>query len=250
MPDLWERRLERAARLEKERPAAAPALRFFRELTLLQRDVARLVADPAIHCALDDGDVGPLLPPAMKLFDLVQEWGPPELAAEAAALERATDGERRGLLLEFLRRPSELDPARAFFPRILLQPRAMLASGDGPEGDPQLAQGRCPRCGGLPLASVLRGSSRFLACSFCGKEWSFPPEICPRCLDARRSAFETKGIDGVRVEGCKACRGYLKSIDTGVIPDAEPAVEVVATEELDRLARERGFRNQGKPQRP
>ena len=246
MTDVWERRLRRAEVLGKEWPFAQEILRFFSALTVFQRDVHRLVSDPLVRCALDDGDVLPLLPAAMKLFDLVQESGPPGLAAAAAELERASEGEK----LRLLRHPEGLDAVKAFFPRVLLQPHAMLRADAGPAGDADLPAGACPRCGGAPLMGVLREDRqaetvrRSLLCSFCSLEWSFPRVVCPRCREERPEKlprYTAREIPWMRVEACDTCRTYLKAVDLTVDAHADPVVDELASVPLDAIALERGY---------
>lgn len=246
MSDVWERRLRRAEVLAKEWPFAEEVLRFFSVLTEFQRDVARLVSDPLVRCALDDGDVLPLLPAAMKLFDLVQESGPPGLARAAAELERAPEAEQ----LRLLRHPEGLDAVTAFFPRVILQPRGMLRADPGPAGDVDLAAGACPRCGGAPLMSVLREDRqaetvrRTLLCAACSLEWSFPRVVCPRCREERPEQlprYTAAEIPWMRVEACDTCRTYLKAADLTVDARAEPVVDELASVPLDVIARERGY---------
>ncbi len=246
MTDVWERRLRRAEILEKQWPFAEEVLRFFSALTGFQRDVARLVSDPLVRCALDDGDVLPLLPAAMKLFDLVQESGPPDLARAAAELERAPEGEQ----LRLLRQPRGLDAVTEFFPRVLFQPHVMLRADPGPAGDADLPAGACPRCGGAPLMSVLREDRqaetlrRSLVCSSCSLEWSFPRVVCPKCREERPEKlprYTAQEIPWMRVEACDTCRSYLKSVDLTLNPDVEPVVDELASVPLDVIARERGY---------
>lgn len=250
MTGVWERRLRRAEFLAKEWPFAEEILRFFAALTGFQRDVHLLVSDPLVRCALDDDDVRPMLPAAARLFDLVQEVGPPELARAAAELEKAPEEEKRRLLLDFLHRPSGLEAVTAFFPQVLLQPHAMLRAEAGPGGDADLPSGTCPGCGRAPLAGVLREDRqaetvrRSLVCSFCALEWSFPRVVCPRCREERPEKMPrltAREIPWVRVEGCDTCGTYLKAVDLTLAPDAEPVVDELASTPLDLIARERGY---------
>ena len=172
------------------------------------------------------------------------------LAAAARELERASDAEKLELIRDFRERPGDLDAVRAFFPRILLQPRAMLGATEGPAGDEKLPGGTCPRCGGAPLASILREDrqaeavTRTLLCSFCSGEWSFPRVLCPRCREERPEKlprFTAQEIPWMRVDACDSCRAYLKSIDLTKCPDAEPVVDELASTPLDVIAREQGY---------
>jgi len=248
MTDVWERRLRRARELEDTWTFAREILRFFRTLTEFQREVHRLASDPAVRCSLDDDDFLPLLPPARKLFGIVQEAAPEALARAAGELERAPEEETLGLLADFVHRQGEADGVRSFFPRVLLGPCWGIPTE--PAGDHDLASGACPACGRPPLASVLREDPlaetvrRTLLCSFCGGEWAFPRVLCPRCREERPeqlprlTAIE---IPWMRVDACDTCRSYLKSIDLTKCPGADPVVDELASTPLDVIAREHGY---------
>ncbi len=59
-----------------------------------------------------------------------------------------------------------------------------------------------------------------------------------RGLRHHRSA---ESVAHVRIDECKTCERYLKTVDLRVKGDAIPLVEEVATVELDLWARDRGM---------
>ena len=107
--------------------------------------------------------------------------------------------------------------------------------------------GRCPVCGGWPVASVLRTAGeasglRYLHCGFCASEWQFPRIQCIQCGSGEHIAYH--GIDGadpaVQAETCDACHIYLKRIDRDKSPDADPLADDLATLAMDVLLNEQG----------
>lgn len=178
---------------------------------------------------------------APRLAAAARASGPKELAAAAPADEALLAGEWTGY-------DPEPGP-RAFFARALLQP---LAEKSAPQWRPRAdaeAPG-CPRCGGRPLAGILREDReaealrRTLLCSFCLSEWDFPRVLCPACREERPEKLprlEAREIPWIRVEACDACGKYLKAVDLSKEPGAEPVVDELASTPLDLLARERGY---------
>jgi FdhE protein len=103
----------------------------------------------------------------------------------------------------------------------------------------------CAVCGGDPDLSTIGGSGeRSLICGRCGLHWAFDAGTCPFCANrdrARHSSFAT--ADGrYRVEGCDACRRYLKAYDVRKASrPVLPLVDAVATLALDAAAIQRGY---------
>ena len=104
-------------------------------------------------------------------------------------------------------------------------------------------------CGGQPQVAVLRDlpdavGRRTLVCSTCATEWRFPRLTCPACgeTDADRlPVHTTESVAHVRIDECRTCRRYLKSVDQRQQGAAVPLVDEVATVELDLWAREQGL---------
>ena len=112
--------------------------------------------------------------------------------------------------------------------------------------------GRCPVCGGWPLASIRRtvGETpglRYLHCAFCASEWMHPRIQCVNCGSDEQLAYY--GIEGsgaaVQAETCDACRTYLKRIDCDQSPEAEACADDLATLGLDILMNEQGYQRLG-----
>ena len=150
-----------------------------------------------------------------------------------------------------------------FFPRAFVQPIAealsTLATRDvGPGGNGRglgggtgddAARAVCPHCGGAPLAAVLRDEPeirgrRTMLCSLCQSEWTFPRTRCPACGEERaekRPHHVSESWPHIRVEECGSCRTYVKAIDLREAGLAVPAVDELASVELDLWAGAQGL---------
>jgi len=100
--------------------------------------------------------------------------------------------------------------------------------------------GSCPFCSRAPIVSVLHGQRR-LVCSLCSHEWIFTEKNCPGCHADKLEMLRHRSYPHLRVEACTSCGHYLKTIDLKKDPAAVPLVDELASVELDRLAREKGF---------
>ena len=76
----------------------------------------------------------------------------------------------------------------------------------------------CPLCGEPPamahLAGLDPGRLRLLCCGCCGTRWRYRRTACPFCDDQhehRLTALNIEGEDGLRIDYCESCRGYLKT---------------------------------------
>jgi FdhE protein len=107
-------------------------------------------------------------------------------------------------------------------------------------------RGRCPICGGEPdLAALERGSGRRrLLCSRCDSEWTFQRIGCPFCgnNDPRQLAYYVSDNQIYRLNVCKQCRRYLKTVDLRQVADGRllPA-ERILTVAMDVAARNAGY---------
>ena len=106
-------------------------------------------------------------------------------------------------------------------------------------------EGCCPACGSWPaLAEVISGN-RHLRCSFCGAGWQPVTYRCIYCGEAGES-FLTAAADMKqvwrRLELCRTCGGYLKSV---AVEDPAPfellPVEDLSSSDLDVGAVSRGY---------
>lgn len=118
-----------------------------------------------------------------------------------------------------------------------------------PRISPAWPHGYCPVCAAWPVLAEARGleRTRQLRCGRCGGDWRFDWLRCPfcRCADHQRLATLVPGreLDARRVEVCRACRGYVKTMTTlAATAAAEMSLRDLDTLDLDLVALERGFR--------
>ena len=118
----------------------------------------------------------------------------------------------------------------------------------GPAADPYWGEGVCPICGGWPLLAEERGleRARRLRCGRCGGDWAQPGIRCPYCgvagHEARSALVSEQDANARKIETCRQCRGYLKSVSTlrAWAGDEVPLADL-ATVDLDLVATERDF---------
>ncbi len=107
------------------------------------------------------------------------------------------------------------------------------------------ARGYCPACGSWPaVAEVVKGH-RTLRCSFCAAAWELPTYACIYCGE-QDAAFVTAAPNEERkdrrVELCRTCGGYLKTIDLEALsPFPLLAISDIETTDLDVAAMEHGY---------
>ena len=107
--------------------------------------------------------------------------------------------------------------------------------------------GHCPLCGSEPdMAYFDKSGRRFLHCELCGEEWLFPRLKCPFCQNQdhdKLGYFHAEEEEGFRVDFCRKCLKYIKTLDKRVFEDPAPIeLEALATLHLDLLATQQGFR--------
>jgi FdhE protein len=114
-------------------------------------------------------------------------------------------------------------------------------------------RGSCPVCGAWPTLAELRGleGERRLRCGRCASDWRLEWLTCPFCGardHADLGALVPDGDGRRRVETCRRCLGYLKTLTTlAATPDAELALEDLATVDLDVAALDQGYRRPEAP---
>ena len=106
--------------------------------------------------------------------------------------------------------------------------------------------GYCPVCGSQPdMAYFDKTGKRHLHCELCGEEWSHPRLRCPFCRNEDQKSlgyFDSEQEEGFRVDFCRKCKRYIKTVDMRVLEDAGPMeLEYLATLHLDLLASKHGF---------
>jgi len=213
-----------------DRPPAPPGVAFE-----AMHDLARVLADHgAGHAASKIGSA------------LSSSAGP--LAFDASCL-RDVDAMRalaqqHGLNLQVLWLIAEVASA----PVMHLRQRVVLEESGEAVRDAIAAwqRGTCPACGAWPVVAEFFYGERLNRCSYCASMWPVPPGICTYCGETGE-AFQTivhdRNRPGRRLELCRTCGGYLKTLDVGrPTPFPLLAVEDFATNDLDRAAQHHGFR--------
>ena len=107
--------------------------------------------------------------------------------------------------------------------------------------------GFCPFCGGLPgMGEIAAEGRRVLHCPLCATEWEFPRLRCPYCQNEDQEEltyFEVEGEPGGRVNICRRCQHYLKTVDSREKErPLDWEVEDYLTLHLDHLAQEEGYK--------
>jgi FdhE protein len=110
--------------------------------------------------------------------------------------------------------------------------------------------GHCPLCGSTPnMAYLSDEGKRFLHCELCGYEWHFARLKCPFCGEERAKElgyFTSEEDEGYRVDFCKKCRRYIKTLDMRLIGFPAPLeLENLITLHLDVLAQKQGLKASG-----
>ena len=83
-----------------------------------------------------------------------------------------------------------------------------------------------------------------LGCSLCGGEWPFAPyplPLLPQEDPEKLPSFRSETHPTVRIEGCEACHGYVKSIDLTLDGRAIPEVDDLVSLGMDLWAAREGF---------
>ena len=108
-------------------------------------------------------------------------------------------------------------------------------------------QGYCPLCGSEPDMAYLDGTGkRHLHCELCGEEWPYPRLSCPFCQNDDQNTlgyFCCDTEEGFRVDFCRKCMRYIKTIDRRSFDSDTPMdLEYLATLHLDMIAHKEGFK--------
>jgi FdhE protein len=105
--------------------------------------------------------------------------------------------------------------------------------------------GYCPACGSWPALAEVVAGHRTLRCSFCSSAWELTTYACIYCTESGEK-FVTAAPDEERkdrrIEVCRTCGGYLKTID---VPELSPfpllSISDIETTDLDVAAMEHGY---------
>lgn len=104
----------------------------------------------------------------------------------------------------------------------------------------------CPTCGERPAMAQLVGKDpgrlRKLSCGRCRTRWRYRRTGCPFCTQEahRLTVVAVEGEDGLRIDYCDSCGGYLKTYD------GEGSEQVLLADwtslHLDMIAHDRGLK--------
>jgi FdhE protein len=105
----------------------------------------------------------------------------------------------------------------------------------------------CPTCGSLPAMAQLVGMDsgriRLLSCGCCGTRWRYRRIGCTFCEnenDHRLPVLTIEGENGLRIDCCDLCGGYLKAYEGRGYESF--LLEDWASLHLDIIARDRGLK--------
>ena len=164
------------------------------------------------------------------------------LGRDQAAMR--TGAAHRGLAADLVWLVAEL----AVSPFVHALQRMVFAHGGTRELESALEawnRGYCPACGSWPAVAEVAGGHRTLRCSFCSSAWELPTYSCIYCDESGEpfvTAAPNEERKDRRVEVCKGCGGYLKTVD---VPELSPfpllSISDIETTDLDVAAMEHGY---------
>jgi FdhE protein len=119
---------------------------------------------------------------------------------------------------------------------------------EGEEQDATWGHGHCPVCGSAPYIARLLGKQglRYLSCSFCQTEYRVKRLMCPYCGEEdpnKMAYFDAEEEPGFRVELCKSCNMYIKTVDFHDFDRTSlPLLDDLESLTLDVLADREGYK--------
>jgi FdhE protein len=231
----FDRKIARAADLQKKYPESEGLLSFYIRLARFQNDIFEALRSK------QEIDIGALIPYYPVLAKLVRDSGPESLQQAALVPLNAET------LAGFWDREGNLSEEEQFFARVLVQPYAEYLSTRGTI-DTSGMPSACPFCSAKPSAGVLRGegdgAKRSLLCSVCATEWPYRRILCANCGEEDKEKlpiYTATGIEHVHVEACDHCQTYIKSVDLTRDGHSVPVVDEIATVTLNIWADEHGY---------
>ena len=259
----YDARIRRAELLATRYPFAAEVLRFYAQITKLQRDLYT-EAKKTVGTRLTDGLSGPFRS-AIFIFDnahfpaklipfltSIANIAPPALASAARDISKLDAASQRSLLQSYWRLGGLDDdfigPFAQFIPRAFSQPLSELRAAHATAPPTLITPHDCPLCGGRPMLGVLRpegdGGKRRLLCSFCLQEWDFRRIYCPACREQdekKLPVYVAEQFPHIRVEACDTCKTCVRTIDLTKDGNAIPIVDDLAAIPLTLWAQEHGY---------
>ena len=256
-------RIVRALGLARERVATADLLNFYADLCEFQQsllaNVSAVIGEGRRFVdALDAEAAASLVPEFVAWLDGRPQRG---LTAVTDAVRDKSASEWEPLLQRYWQHGSApdhgLDEIEQFVAEAFLQPfaetlsRARNTSDDGEldERADLTTIGRCRVCGGRASIATLRerghGARRSLVCGFCLAEWPIPRAVCVSCGEHDADAllvYRAEEFPDIRIDACRSCESYIKTIDFTRNGAALPVVDDLASLAMDLWAAGRGYR--------
>jgi formate dehydrogenase maturation protein FdhE len=256
----YKARIDRAKTLKETYPFAAEILSFYQRICAVQSRVSdelhKLLPqrfEPLFESTLRDQiSVDLPLPFLRESLEAIAVDAPRLLAEYCKDFLRRSERHWTGSLQRYVAQggTDELteDSREELLARIVIDPYAELLASRL-SSPPQLVTGSlCPKCGGRPVAGVLRiegdGGKRFLLCAFCATEWEFRRIYCAWCGEVREESlpvFVAEKFAHVRIEGCDTCRHFVRSVDLTKDGHAVPVVDDLAAIPLALWAEDSGY---------
>lgn len=269
----WNLRRRRARQLAESRPHAAALLAFYADVLTAQERLCGTASGadwPERLHSERDAEAAPALRlerlPASDLDvafrtlidGLAASDAATDLVREACRTLAGCEETQRGRLLQTVVGGDTLDdlaseiecsaPALELLGRSCLQPIAEAVSHQARRA-PQHGSTLCAICGWPPQVAESRDDgdvrgARFLVCALCGASWAFARGMCPSCRESRPDQLDlhvAESLPHIRVESCRTCQTYLKSVDLRVDGFAVAQVDDIATVELDLWATAQGL---------
>lgn len=259
----YDARIRRAEYLAGQHPFAAEILRLYSQIAKFQKsfylEAAKDLAQPPrghSPSSLRDAsyflDAANTVPKLTSFLSLVEQAGPPPLAAAARDIAHLETNSKRSLLESYWelagRNDQLIGPFAQFIPRAFLQPLAELTAAAQSAAPALSTQHTCPLCGGQPMLGVLRqegdGGKRLMLCSFCLHEWDFRRIYCPHCAESdekKLPVYVAEQFPHLRVEACDTCKTCIRTIDLTKDGNAVPLVDDLAALPLTLWAQQHNY---------
>lgn len=145
------------------------------------------------------------------------------------------------------------DPGLARLMVWLLVREAVTVVGkefEGRRDEQQWMRSYCPTCGAEPgmseLLDMSAGKQRSMVCGLCNTRWVFHRVGCAYCGSDDQETnkiLEIEGEDGLRLDCCDECKGYVKTCTAPEL--SELAAADWPTLHLDTIAQQQGYVSKG-----
>ena len=261
----WDQRIERAEALGVAHPFAAEAMRFYKRIASLQKELYLSLEKTSGEnnsgsyskssgngLLISELNFNLLLPRFPLFLSDIESEAPERIAESARDLKAQTPERWKDLLASHWQNASHFEPAsgdtESLIAWMFLQPYAEYLADHRATVPTNGSLAICPACSARPLVGVLRpegdGAKRSLICSVCATEWPYRRIVCPACGEEtveKLAVYTADQFKHVRVEACDTCRYYIKTVDLTKNGHAVPVVDELATIPLNLWAQEHQY---------